>query len=137
MKVAGLFSGIGGFERAFEAEGYSSVLLCENHPAATAVLRERFPGVRMKQDIRALDKLPSGTEVVCAGFPCQNLSSSGAKEGISGQQSSLVDEVFRLLQKKRVPWVVFENVKFMLHLQKGLAMRHIVTSLEALGYKWA
>ena len=137
MKVAGLFAGIGGFELGFDQEGFSPMLLCENSPAATAVLREKFPAVPLVSDIRALKSLPRGTEVICAGFPCQNLSSSGEKVGIEGDQSTLIDEVFRLLRRRKVQWVIIENVKFMLHLQRGSAMRRIVNALEELGYRWA
>lgn len=137
MNVVSLFSGIGGFELAFEREGYRPILLCENELAATAVLRARFPSVPLANDIRALESLPASTDLVCAGFPCQNLSSAGEKAGITGDQSSLVDDVFRLLKTRRVQWVVIENVKFMLHLQKGNAMRHIIDSLEDMGYRWA
>lgn len=137
MNIVSLFTGIGGFDLAFEREGHRIILMCENNSAAAAVLRARFPSVSLVPDVRGLRTLPRATDLVCAGFPCQNLSSSGEKDGIRGDQSSLVDEVFRLLSSRRVPWVLIENVKFMLHLQKGRAMRHILTSLEKLGYRWA
>ncbi|MFA0464384.1 DNA cytosine methyltransferase, partial [Vibrio sp. 10N.261.45.F1] len=76
--------------------------------------------------------------VITAGFPCQDLSSSGQKEGINGKQSFLVDEVFRLLNtSNEVEWVLLENVKFMLHLNKGSAMHYITSKLTSLGFNWA
>jgi DNA (cytosine-5)-methyltransferase 1 len=48
-----------------------------------------------------------------------------------------VGEVFRLLDGRRVPWVLLENVSFMLQLEKGRAMRTLVESFEERGYRWA
>lgn len=137
MQVAGLFAGIGGFESGLTAAGHSTILLCDNDPYATAVLRRRFPDVAHDADIAELKRLPSGTDVVAAGFPCQNLSMAGDKAGLDGTKSSVVDHVFRLLRHDPVPWVLIENVYFMLHLAKGAAMERILGSLEELGYQWA
>lgn len=140
FRVAGLFAGIGGFERAFKLEGSETTLLCEKDPVASHVLRSRFQELRddrFVEDVRDLDALPSRTNVVCAGFPCQDLSSVGEKQGISGDRSFLVSEVFRLIEAHDVDWVVIENVMFMLHLGKGAAMRFITSAFDAMGFRWA
>ena len=138
MKVIGLFSGIGGFEEGFRRQGLSTELLCEVDPAACRVLRHRFPHMSLASDIRQLDSLPK-TDVVAAGFPCQDLSQAGRTVGISGRHSGLIGEVFRLLPTAgRSPeWLVLENVPFMLHLARGRAMAVITTALEERGYRWA
>lgn len=135
-KVCGLFSGIGGLELGFHLNGFQSQMLCEIDPVAAHVLKVRFPNVELIDDVRDVSSL-RGADVLCAGFPCQNLSSSGNKVGINGSQSSLVDEVFRILKTNHPKWVIIENVRFMLHLNKGEAMRRIVESFEQLGYNWA
>ena len=138
LRVAGLFAGIGGVERGFEQTGrFRTVLLSENDPGASAVLAARFPRVSNEGDIRDLERLPPATDVVTGGFPCQDLSQAGGTRGIEGEQSSLVGHVFRLLEDRPVPWVVLENVPFMLQLNRGSAIRHVVDRLEALGYAWA
>lgn len=137
MNIVSLFAGIGGFEQGLTQEGHASLLSCEILPAAQAVLRARFPGVELEPDIRLLDDLPAAAELVCAGFPCQDLSQAGRTRGIDGEQSGLVREVFRLLRSRRVPWVVIENVPFMLQLHAGAAVRAVVDGLEELGYRWA
>ncbi|NHN75874.1 DNA (cytosine-5-)-methyltransferase [Azotobacter chroococcum] len=134
--VCGLFSGIGGLELGFHLNGFHSQLLCEIDPVASHVLKVRFPGIELVSDVRDVSSLRNA-DVLCAGFPCQNLSSSGNKIGISGTQSSLVDEIFRLLESNHPKWVVIENVRFMLHLNQGEAMRRIVDNFEQLGYNWA
>ena len=137
MKVAGLFAGIGGFERGLAASGHESVLFCESWAPAVAVLQARFPDIPIHPDIRERFDLPGGTDLVCAGFPCQDLSQAGKTAGIGGERSGLVGHVFDLLSRQRVPWVVLENVSFMLHLDGGRALDRLVSALEELGYLWA
>jgi DNA (cytosine-5)-methyltransferase 1 len=137
LRVAGLFAGIGGLELGLARAGHETALLCEIEPGAGAVLRRRFPRIPFHEDITTLDRLPKGTELVAAGFPCQDLSQAGQTRGIRGRQSSLVDHVFRLLREGDVPWVLLENVPFMLQLGRGAAIRHVVSEFEALGYSWA
>jgi DNA (cytosine-5)-methyltransferase 1 len=135
--VAGLFAGVGGLERALHRAGHVTSLLCENDPLAIEVLRERFAEVSLHDDVRTLDRLPSETSLVVAGFPCQDLSQAGLTTGIAGSRSGLVGEVFRLIEQHKTPWVLLENVPFMLQLGRGEAMNVITTALEALGYRWA
>lgn len=137
MKVVGLFAGIGGIELGLSKAGHEALMLCENDAAAGAVLDHRFPTIPRVEDVRAIDKLPRGTELLAAGFPCQDLSQAGVTRGISGSRSGLVGEVFRLLEGQRVPWVLLENVPFMLQLNRGAAMDLIVAKFEELGYRWA
>ncbi|MFN7611012.1 MAG: DNA cytosine methyltransferase, partial [bacterium] len=136
-KCVGLFAGIGGIELGMHYGRFEPGLLCEILPEAQAVLREHFPGVDIHPDVKAIRSIPSDTSLLCAGFPCQDLSSSGQKHGIAGLRSSLVGEVFRLLAKHKCDWVLLENVRFMLHLGGGEAMTHITEALEELGYRWA
>ena len=137
MSVAGLFSGIGGFELAFSQAGFETSVLVEIDPAAKAVLEARFPGVEIRSDVRDLPDLPSGTEIVTAGFPCQNLSMAGDKTGISGSKSGIVEKLFQLIARKGPSIVVIENVYFMLQLDSGRAMEWLVDRFESLGYHWA
>jgi DNA (cytosine-5)-methyltransferase 1 len=137
LKVCGLFAGIGGLELGLSRAGHEAQLFCENDPSANAVLAHRFPDVPRASDVRELKVLPRGTELLVGGFPCQDLSQAGKTVGIEGSRSGLVGEVFRLLRKQPVPWVVLENVPFMLQLAGGQALDVIIASLENLGYRWA
>jgi DNA (cytosine-5)-methyltransferase 1 len=137
MRIAGLFAGIGGFELGLHRSGHETDLVCDILPTSQAVLRSRFAGVDVRSDIVALRSLPRAVDLVCAGFPCQDLSQAGRTEGLSGARSGLIGEVFRLLGRRRVDTVVIENVPFMLQLSGGNALRAIVDEFERLGYRWA
>ncbi len=138
LKVAGLFAGIGGIELGLHRAGHETLLLCENDPSARAVLATRFGDIeKQPEDIRDLRSLPRETELIAAGFPCQDLSQAGMTRGIHGERSGLIGEVFRLLRRRRVPLLLIENVPFMLQLSKGKALEVIVGTLERFGYKWA
>lgn len=135
--MVSLFAGIGGFELAFRQIGVKTTLMCEIDKIAKHVLHSNMPNVPIVDDICELKSIPKGTDILCAGFPCQDLSSVGIKQGMAGTRSSLVREVFRLLQGNRVEWIIFENVSFMLSLNGGEAIRTITDELEELGYNWA
>ena len=142
LKVAGLFAGVGGIELGFQRAGFESSLLCEKDEVARHVLAKRFPHVSSRRlkatsDITKLKSLPTGIDLVTAGFPCQDLSQAGLMKGMAGENSSLVSHVFRLLRRREVEWVLLENVPFMLQLGKGAAIRSVVTELEKLNYSWA
>ena len=137
LNVAGLFAGVGGIELGLGRAGHRAHLLCENDPAAIAVLDSRFPDIEKHVDVRTLMRLPESTDLLTAGFPCQDLSQAGRTAGIEGSRSGLVGEVFRLLEQQRVPLVLLENVPFMLQLAGGKALEVIVSAIERLGYKWA
>jgi len=137
MRVAGLFAGIGGVELGLGRSGHRTTLLCEIEPGARAVLATRFPNSPLHDDVCTLPELGSDVDLVTAGFPCQDLSQAGKTTGIEGSRSGLVGEVFRLLRSRRTPWVLLENVPFMLQLSRGRAMEVIVATMEDLGYRWA
>lgn len=137
MSVAGLFSGIGGFEVAFADAGFGTNVLVEVDKAARAVLKAKFPDVKIRCDVQDLDELDPDTSIVTAGFPCQNLSMAGDKAGIAGPKSGVVRKLFSLIACSKPPIVVIENVYFMLQLDGGRAMDWLAGQFEELGYRWA
>lgn len=137
ISVAGLFSGIGGFELAFSDANFRPCLLVESDPAARSVLARHFPDTDLRNDVLDLRDLPASAQVVTAGFPCQNLSMAGDKSGLEGSKSGIVKKLFELIARSHSPTVVIENVYFMLQLDSGKGMEHLVREFEELGYQWA
>ena len=124
-----------------ERAGHATISLCEIDAAAQAVLRSRFPSVELVPNVEEYEELPTRTELVTAGFPCQDLSQAGRTLGIadghSSSRSGLVGEVVRLLLTHDPEWVLFENVPFMLHLARGRSLEVLIDALEALDFRWA
>ena len=136
LTVAGLFAGIGGVELGLQAAGMRTELLCEWWEPAQAVLEHRFPGIPLHDDIQTLKSLPD-VDVVTAGFPCTDLSQAGRTAGIHGKASGMVKHLIELLEDASPRWVVIENVRNMLALDRGTAMEYLVSEFERLGYTWA
>ena len=137
MAAVGLFAGIGGVEEGLRRCGAAEAgLLVDNWNPAQEVLRVRFPDAKLEGDVTGLGSLPK-VDLLTAGFPCTDLSQAGRTAGITGEASGLVSWVFKLLSSADPTWLVFENVRNMLVLDKGNAMRYLVSELEDRNYQWA
>lgn len=167
MKFIDFFAGIGGFRRGMELAGHECVGFCEFDKFAVAsytsmhlitdTQRETLAGMPIKQrqkeilkdeyrngewyanDIRAVDagSLPAA-DCWCFGAPCQDFSVAGKRAGLDGDRSSLIREIFRLLEEQeeqdRPEWLIYENVKGMLSSNKGLDYLSILSEMDRLGY---
>jgi DNA (cytosine-5)-methyltransferase 1 len=138
LRICSLFSGIGGFELGLEASGHRTELMCEADPVAREILKTRFSGVELVDDVTHMETLPD-CDLLTAGWPCQDLSQAGGTRGLTGERSGLVSHVFRLIDAsvRKPQWLLLENVAFALHLQKGSAVTYVLQRLENLGYRWA
>jgi DNA (cytosine-5)-methyltransferase 1 len=131
MNVGSLFSGIGGFDLGFERAGMRTAWFCEQDEFCKRVLDKHWPGVPCYPDItqlRASDVEP--VDVLCGGFPCQDISLAGKGAGITGARSGLWSEYARLVGELRPRYVVVENVPAL--RKRGL--EKVLADLMALGY---
>lgn len=139
--VTALFAGIGGIELGLARAGHASTLFCESDPEAATVLRRRFKGVPTVPDVTDVDAVLSAASkdstLLTAGFPCTDLSQAGRTEGFAGANSRLIRSVLELLNRRRFPSVLIENVPNWRVLHGGTYMREILHAFEALGYRWA
>ena len=133
-RVAGLFAGIGGRSWVCSEVG-SRRSFCVNGGIQRRPFAGSEPEAEIVGDVQELDHLPD-VELVTAKFPCTDLLQAG-RTRIKGEASGLVAEVFRLLRGCEVPTLMLENVRNMLVLDSGAAMRFLVDELESLGYRWA
>lgn len=132
LKVLDLFSGIGGFSLGLERTGgFETVAFCEIDRHCRDVLAKGWPGVRQFEDITTLRGSDVGTvDVICGGFPCQDISRAGNGAGLAGARSGLWFEYARLIGELRPRYVLVENVSTLLH--RGLDA--VLGTLAALGY---
>jgi DNA (cytosine-5)-methyltransferase 1 len=115
VNVGSLFSGIGGFDLGFERAGMRVDWQVELDPYCRAVLARHFPDAARYEDVReiGIDNLDP-VDLVCGGFPCQDLSSAGRGAGIDGARSGLWSEFARIVRELRPGYVVVENVPALL-----------------------
>jgi DNA (cytosine-5)-methyltransferase 1 len=104
-----LFSGIGGFSIAFEAEGFQTIGFAETDKYASAVLRKHWPNVPNYGDVRNVP--PGKYNVLTAGFPCQDASIAKQKaKGVSGSRTGLWFPTLEIIRRDRPGFVKLENV---------------------------
>jgi DNA (cytosine-5)-methyltransferase 1 len=115
VNVGSLFAGIGGFELGFERAGMRVAWQVEQDAYCRAVLARHFPHAARYEDVRevGIDNL-APVDLVCGGFPCQDLSSAGRGAGIDGARSGLWSEFARIVRELRPRYVVVENVPVLL-----------------------
>jgi DNA (cytosine-5)-methyltransferase 1 len=131
LTVGSLFAGIGGFDLGLERAGMRSVWQCEIDPYAIRVLEKHWPDVLRVRDIRELGAHNApAVDVICGGFPCQDLSYAGKGAGLDGERSGLWSEYARVVGELRPRYVVVENVSAL--LARGLD--RVLGDLAALGY---
>lgn len=167
MRFIDFFAGIGGFRRGLELSGHECVGFCEFDKFATAsytsmhllkeeqrkklseipqrkrqkeILKEEYRnGEWYAKDIRSVNaKDVPRAECWCFGAPCQDFSIAGRRAGLDGDRSSLVREIFRILEEQeeqnRPEWLIYENVKGMLSSNRGLDYLSILSEMDRLGY---
>ena len=138
-RVNSFFAGIGGFDLAFEKNGFSPNFHCEKDNFCRSVLKRNWPDVVSVNDIQQLDaKDVPIAEVWTAGFPCQDLSLArtphGTRDGLKGVQSGLFFTFLDLLSVHKPPVVLLENVAGLLNSHKGADFNTLIESLTKLGY---
>lgn len=141
LTVGSLFAGIGGFCRAFTAEGFKVEWANELDSFAAVTYRKNYPDVTLfEKAIEKLSVIHDGlkpVDVITAGFPCQPFSIAGSQKGFADPRGKVFFEIVRLLKEfgsRRPKVVVLENVPGLLSHGKGATFSKMVNSLQSAGY---
>lgn len=137
MRELHLFAGAGGGILGGMLLGHTPVAAVEIEPYCQEVLKARqrdgiLPEFPIYGDIREFDGKPwrGSVDVVCGGFPCQDISSAGKGAGITGERSGLWKEYARVIGEIRPKFVFAENSPLL--RTRGLGV--VLQDLAALGY---
>jgi DNA (cytosine-5)-methyltransferase 1 len=132
MKVLDLFSGIGGFSLGLERAGFETVAFCEVDKKCHQVLKKHWPNVPIFDDVQTLngDDIGQSVDVICGGFPCQDISLAGKGAGLEGKRSGLWWEFHRLIKEIKPKWAIIENVSAL----RGRGLDQVLRSLAEIGY---
>lgn len=126
-----LFAGIGGFDLGFERAGMVCKWQVEIDDYANEILKKHWPNVHRERDITQVGSHNlEAVDVICGGFPCQDISSAGKRIGISGDRSGLFFEAVRVVAEMRPRILVLENVSALLDRDLGA----VLIALAEIGY---
>lgn len=141
MKFLDLFSGIGGFRSGLEKAGHQCVGYVEIDKYARKSYEAIYDtkGEWTAYDVRTVraNEIPKA-DIWCFGFPCQDISLAGKQKGFSGNRSSLFFVVTRIIrsleEKDRPTFLLIENVKNLLSVNKGFDFAKLLVELDEIGY---
>lgn len=135
MKYGSLFTGICGFDLALDKAGMECAWQCEIDDACRKIEEKYYPNVKRYTDVRQIGKKNlEPVDLIVGGFPCQDLSIAGKREGLAGERSGLWWEFARIIDELEPEWIIAENVPGLLSSNKGRDFAIIVRWLEERGY---
>lgn len=132
MKIGSLFSGIGGLELGLEWAGVGhTAWQVESDPYCRQVLAHHWPDAGRFDDVCTVGAHNlAPVDVICGGFPCQDISYAGLGAGLQGARSGLWREFARIIREVGPAYVVVENVRAL--LTRGIDQ--VLGTLADLGY---
>lgn len=136
MKVLDIFSGIGGMSLGLQRAGFETVAFCEIDEWCRRVLAKHWPKVPIYDDVRNLTAAGlradgiDRIDLICGGFPCQDISLAGKGAGLEGERSGLWREYARLIGELRPRFVLVENVGAL----RGRGLCTLLGDFASLGY---
>jgi len=131
-----LFAGIGGFDLGFERAGMQCLWQVEKDAWCREKLAKHWPDVKRYEDVRDVGKHNLRTvDVICGGFPCQDVSIAGKQTGIGeGTRSGLWSQFHRIIGELRPRYAVLENVRNLLSGDNGKWFGRVLGGLAEIGY---
>lgn len=146
MTFGSLFAGIGGFDLGLERAGLSCTWQVEIDERCRSLLAGKWPKVERHRDVRTVGTTNlAPVDLICGGFPCQDVSVAGRRAGLAGIRSGLWWQFHRILGVARPRWCLIENVPGLLSsgptdearapLSPGLDFAVVVAGLVELGYR--
>lgn len=132
LRYGSLFSGAGGLDLAVEEVfGATCAWHSEINPAAAKVLKHHWPEVPNLGDISAVDwSRVEPVEIICGGFPCQDISVAGRQAGMgNGTRSGLWSEFARVIAQLRPNFVVIENARNLLSVEANRSVEQFAAGV--------
>lgn len=132
MNILDLFSGIGGFSLGLERAGMKTVAFCEVDKKCQQVLKKHWPGVPIFDDVSNLkgEDIEETIDIICGGFPCQDISLAGKGAGLEGKRSGLWSEFKRLIEEIKPKYAIIENVSAL----RSRGLDQVLREISEIGY---
>lgn len=147
FSVVSMFSGCGGmdlgfhggftvFNREYDSLPFEVIWANEHNAAACRTYRKNLDVDIKCEDVwTAMDSIPKQADVLIGGFPCQDVSVNGKREGVNGKRTGLYKAMIEGIRRANPKIFVAENVKGLLMKDDGASIRQVVSDFERLGYK--
>lgn len=140
MRFVSLFAGVGGFDLGLEMAGHECVGQVEIDKHCQQVLANHWPDVPRHDDVRTANEwadrvgLVGGTDLVCGGFPCQDVSVAGKRAGLAGERTGLFWDALAFATHVQAGRILLENVPGLLTSNEGRDFAVIQAALADAGY---
>ena len=140
LKVVSLFAGVGGFDLGAESAGFEVIGQVEIDKKCQEILRRQFPNALLHDDVTtAIDwakenDLIGKVDIVCGGFPCQDVSVAGKRAGIAGARSGLFWDAIQFAQEVKAQTIILENVPGLLSSNEGRDFGVVISEMANAGY---
>jgi len=135
MKVISLFSGAGGLDLGLVQSGHTIVWANDNDIDACETYRNNIGSHIICGDIKDinLNTIPDA-DVIVGGFPCQGFSMANKSRSIDDERNKLYKYFVKIVSTKKPKYFLAENVRGILSLEKGEAIKTIVNDFKKIGY---
>lgn len=153
LRVGSTFTGVGGADLGLERAGFDIAWMCETDQWKRTVLRAHWPHIPIYDDVRTVASADNFSgqlfddgsrgadaepvDLLCGGFPCQDLSVAGKRRGFDGDRSVLAFEFLRIADTLKPRWLLMENVPGLLSSNGGRDLARLLDELGSAGYGWA
>ena len=140
MNYISVCSGIEAATVAWEPLGWKALAYSDIDSFCQEFLRYRYPEVPLYSDfteINAEDFNHQSIDLLVGGTPCQSFSFSGFRKGLDDERGNLALQFFRLAQRTKPKWILWENVAGALTSGGGRDFQSILRALDELGYGYA
>lgn len=140
MKVADLFSGVGGLSQGFIKAGFEIALAIESDSSIASAYRHNHPDTDMynedicKMDFKQVHKTHPHIDVVIGGPPCQGFSQKGKRLKLDDPRNFLFLRFVEFVKIFKPKYFVLENVPNIITTSNGYFKEQIVSAFSGMGY---
>ncbi|WP_308585946.1 DNA cytosine methyltransferase [uncultured Desulfovibrio sp.] len=136
MRIVSLFSGAGGLDLGLVQAGHRIVWANDHDRDCVLTYAQNLGDHIVHRDIEAvnLPEIPN-CDVIVGGFPCQGFSQANMLRSEKDDRNRLYLEFLRIIRGKQPKWFLAENVRGILSLDAGNAIRRIEQDFSAAGYR--
>lgn len=136
MKVVSLFSGAGGLDLGLTKAGHKVIWANDIDPDSCETYKRNIGRHIVCEDISnvSLDDIPD-CDVVVGGFPCQGFSMANMLRSINDERNGLYKQFRRVIKGKQPYYFIGENVRGLLSLDNGKAIKRVIRFFSSAGYR--